>query len=371
MQISQAEVIHVRHRMQVPTGPAGVFSELREALLLKLTADDGTVGWGETYTLPGNKSALTDLAAELVGRDPISAPAAQGLPVVDEIGIASAMGAIDTALFDLRGRALGVPVHVLLGGRVRDDVPVYASGFMYARDDPPERAWPREAAGLVDEGYRAMKVRMGLYPVEQELRAMAALRDSLPDDVLVMVDAWGAYTLHEATKVGRRLEQLGVVWFEEPASPYANYAGYEVLTAALDIPVAGGEMGRSLGDFKGLFDRRALDVVQPDIAICGGLRSVMNIAELARLYGIVCVPHSWNGGIMAAATLQVIGALPRTRQVDRVTELHCEYDVTENLLITGLVTNPPELVDGRFAIPTSPGLGIEVDEDFVRRYAVS
>lgn len=370
MRITDAEVIHVRHAIDPPTGPAGVFSESRETLFLKLTCDDGTVGWGETYALAGNKAVLSGLAARLIGTDPVVAARPAGLPVFDEVGTACAAGAIDTALFDLRGKALGVPVHVLLGGAVRNWVPVYASGFMYARDDHPRDAWQREAATLLEIGFKAVKVRMGLYPLNEELRAFEALRAWLPPDVRIMVDAWGAYTLHEAVQVGRRLQELDVVWFEEPASPYGFYAGYEVVAAALDIPVAGGEMGRTLGEFKVLFDRRALDIVQPDLAICGGLRALTNVAELSRLYGIPCVPHTWNGAVMAAATLQAIATLPSPSQVERVSALTFEYDTTENRFIRDIVIDPPELVDGGFAIPTQPGLGVELDEDALRTFAV-
>jgi D-galactarolactone cycloisomerase len=235
----------------------------------------------------------------------------------------------------------------------------------------PKDSWQREAATLVESGFTAMKVRMGLYPIDEELRAMTELRACLAPNVRIMVDAWGAYTLREALTVGRGLQDLGVVWFEEPASPYGFYAGYEMLAEALDIPVAGGEMGRTLGEFKVLFDRRALDVVQPDLAICGGLPALSAVAELSRLYGIPCVPHSWNGGVMAAATLQVIATLPSVSQLDRPSELTCEYDTTENRFIRDIIVNPPQLVDGGFAIPTAPGLGIEVDEEVVRRYAVA
>jgi D-galactarolactone cycloisomerase len=371
MKITQAEVIHVYDPISPPTGPAGVFSQSRETLLLKLTCEDATVGWGETYALPGNKEVLRGLAEALVGADPMTAAPPRGVPVVDEVGVAGAAGAVDMALFDLRGKLLDIPAYVLLGGAVRSWIPVYASGFMYEPGVHPRDAWPREAAAHVEAGFKAMKVRMGLFPVKEELRAFAELRAFLPDDVRLMVDAWGSYSIHEALVVGRALQDLDVVWFEEPASPYADYAGYEVLTAALDLPIAGGEMGRTVGEFKRLFDRRALDIAQPDIAICGGLGNAAAVATVARLYGIPCVPHSWNGAVMAAATLQLIATLPAASQVDRLSALTMEYDTTENRFIRDIVIDPLELVDGGFSIPTRPGLGIELDEDVVRRYAVA
>jgi D-galactarolactone cycloisomerase len=197
----------------------------------------------------------------------------------------------------------------------------------------------------------------------EELPVIEQLRSLVPNDVRLMVDAWGAYPLPDAVRVGRFLQDLGVTWFEEPASPYANYAGYETLTASLDIAVAGGEMGRTVGEFKHWFDRGALDIVQPDIAICGGLRSAAAVADLGRLYGIPCVPHTWNGAVMAAATLQLIATLTVPSHVDQFADPPLEYDTSENPFMRCVVRDPPKLVDGYFDVPSQPGLGIEIDED--------
>ena len=371
MRIIDAEALHVRHALVVPAGPAGVFNEARESLFLRLSCDDGTVGWGETYTLPGNKEVLRRFAADLIGSDPVTVGRPLSVPVVDEVAVASAAGAVDMALFDLRGKALGVPAHVLLGGAVRTRVSVYASGFLYRAGQHPRDTWLPEARSLLERGFRAMKIRMGAFPLAEELPLIEQLRSFVPDEVRLMVDAWGAYPLPDALRVGRCLQDLGVTWFEEPASPYANYAGYETLTAGLDIAVAGGEMGRTVGEFKHWFDRGVLDIVQPDIAICGGLRSAAAVADLGRLYGIACVPHTWNGAVMAAATLQLIATLAGPSHVDLFADPPLEYDTSENHFMRDIVRDPPQLVDGYFDVPSQPGLGIDIDEGALRRYIVA
>jgi D-galactarolactone cycloisomerase len=169
--------------------------------------------------------------------------------------------------------------------------------------------------------------------------------------------------------VGRALHDLGVYWYEEPL-PQDGYAGYAELTAQLDIAVAGGEMLASRSAFKDLVDRRAVDIVQPDICICGGLGEVVFAAELARLAGIQCAPHSWNGQIMTVATLHIAAVLAEPTRVAGHEVPMLEVDTTENPCMTEELVEPLSLVDGCFAVPMAPGLGVEVDEARLRAAAV-
>lgn len=365
MRIATVEVVHVRAALSTPAGPAGVFNHHRESLLLKLTGDDGTVGWGETYALPGTAEVLTRLAGTLVGaRVDRAWPRPPGL---DEVGASLAIGAVDIAWHDLLGRRLGVPVHALLGGARRDRVPVYASGFLYRQGAAVEDVWPDEAAQALRQGFRRLKLRIGAGDPDRELAALASLRDGLPRDVMLMVDAWGAYPVTTALKVGRRLADLDVAWFEEP-----THSSLDGLGGRLGVPVAGGEMGRTTEEFRYLLERGVLDIVQPDAAICGGLGAVAFVARLAALYGVACVPHTWNGAVMAAATLHVLAALPAaTRTGDRGGAPPLEYDTSENPFMRDVLVNPPTIVDGHMAVPDGPGLGVEIDEAALRRFAVA
>lgn len=370
LRIAQAEVLHVRKALEHPAGPAGASNRWRESTFLKLTADDGTVGWGETYCVAGTPARLRQIAEGLVGT-PINAiggwPAPFGL---DEAGDSFALGAIDIARHDLVGRILGVPAHELLGPKRRSEVQVYASGFLYRQGSEPAGHWLDEAHELVDTGFRSIKVRMGGLDVDEELDRLTAIRDLVPAGTTLMVDAWGAYAPATAMRVGDRLYDLGVAWFEEPCPPGADCAGYEALTAAMRVPVAGGEAARSRTALMSLLQRRAVDVIQPDAAICGGMTNVMFTAELAALHGLSCVPHTWNGGVMAAATMQVLAAMPLTGRITDDVGPWLEYDTTENAFLRGALVDPPRLVDGAFAIPDGPGLGVEIDEAFLRAHIV-
>jgi D-galactarolactone cycloisomerase len=368
--ISAADVLHVRKEIVHPAGPAGATNRWRESLFVKLTADDGTVGWGETYASVGTREILEVMAAAAVG---VELSSIGGWPPpyqYDEVGASFALGAMDIAWHDLVGKLLGVPVYELLGRRRRDRIDVYASGFLYRAVDQPAAHWMDEAAHLIESGYQAIKVRIGGLPVDEELDRLAAICDLVPDETTVMVDAWGAYTPSTALRVGHRLHDLGIAWFEEPISPGPECAGYEAITAAMPLPVAGGEAARTRAALHALLDRRAVDVIQPDAAICGGLRNVMFTAELAVLYGISCVPHTWNGGVMAAATMQVLAAMPLTGRVADDVGPWLEYDTTENAFIRGALCEPPTLVDGAFEVSNAPGLGCTVDEPFLRAHLV-
>jgi D-galactarolactone cycloisomerase len=180
-----------------------------------------------------------------------------------------------------------------------------------------------------------------------------------------MVDAWGSYTLSTAIMVGRELEKIGITFYEEPL-PQFGYRGYPELAAQLDIAVAGGEMLQHRQAFKELLDRRAVDIIQPDASLCGGIRELLFIAELAELYGVQCVPHSWSGAILNAASMHIISLLPEPTLMPGVATPMLEFDVTENRFASGLLRKPLPLVDGCFELSDAPGLGLDLDLEAIR-----
>jgi D-galactarolactone cycloisomerase len=369
VRIRAVESIHVRHHLARPTGPASVLNTARQSLVIKISTEDGLVGWGETYALAGVRAALEDLAPRLVRRDALDIRRLWSELWSASFGNGFAVGGLEMALQDLRGKALGVPLHQLFGGAARSSVPVYASGLCYFPDLDPAEYWLEEALGLVERGFRALKMRIGRFAPAHELPLIARVREALPSQVKLMVDAWGSYTPASALRVGRELDRLGVYWFEEPL-PQSGYAGYPELCTSLDIAIAGGETLASRAEFKDLVDRRAVDIVQPDVSICGGIGECLFIAELARLAGIQTAPHSWNGAIMNAATLQVAALLPDPSRMPGVDTPMLEFDTTENPFMTEVLREPLPLRDGCFDLPHGAGLGIDVDEARLRAFAV-
>jgi D-galactarolactone cycloisomerase len=235
--------------------------------------------------------------------------------------------------------------------------------------------WLPEATALVEQGHRAIKMRIGRFPPAKELPLIARLREALPPDVRLMADGNAAYTLPTAIRVGRELERIGLDWFEEPIpqlSPtQAEYAGYDVLAAHLDIPIASGEILQSRGAFKTLIDQGKADIVQPDVTICGGIGECLFIADMARLSGLQAMPHCWGGAITVAATAHVLSLLPNPTGGPATELPMLEYDTTENLFRTNLLVEPMQVRDGWIDVPRGPGLGITVDEDMLRRYQVA
>jgi D-galactarolactone cycloisomerase len=370
VKIATVETMRLVHPLTRPTGPASVLNRERSLLLVRIETSDGVVGWGETSPLAGVAEAITGVyGPRLVGRDPLLVGNGWRDTWLEPFESGLATGAVDVALHDLRGKVLGIPVHALYGGARRDRVPVYASGLCYLEGVHPSAQWVAEAVGLAERGFRAIKMRIGRYAPEVELPLIREVRASLPTGSRLMVDAWGSYTLSLAIRVGRELEQIGIDWYEEPL-PQAGYRGYEALTSALDIAVAGGEMLQSPGAFKELFDRRAVDIVQPDVSLCGGITDLLFVARLASTYGILAVPHSWNGPITEAASLHVAALLPEPTLMPGVETPVLEHDTTENRFLTELVREPFPLVDGGFDVPSSPGLGIELNERVIEELRV-
>jgi D-galactarolactone cycloisomerase len=166
------------------------------------------------------------------------------------------------------------------------------------------------------------------------------------------------------------MERLGFVWFEEPLRQRDNYAGFERLAAALDIALAGGEVLESRADALEFLARAAVDIVQPEPVICGGVGETLWIAELADLHAITAMPHTSNSALGIAAALQVLAVLPNPTRSPASAEPFLEYGVDDNPHRTGLLATPLEFSDGWVTIPDGPGLGIEIDEAYVRHHAL-
>ncbi len=366
MKIAAVDTFLLEHKLARPSGPASVLNTWRRTLLVRITTDSGLVGWGETAPLAGVRETMEQaMAPLLVGQDPRAISNSWRTRWLAPFENRLAIGALDIALHDLVGQALGVPVHQLYGGARRARVPVYASGGGYVEGVHPAEVWPTETRALAHRGFKAIKLKIGRYDPRSELDALAEVRKGLPSDVKLMVDAWGSYTLATALQVGRELETLGVTFYEEPL-PQFGYRGYDQLAAQLDIAIAGGEMLQHRQAFKELLDRRAVDIIQPDASLCGGIREVLFVAELAELYGVQCIPHAWSGAILNAATVHIVSLLPEPTLMPGVNPPMVEFDVTENPFASGLLRTPLPLVDGCFEVPNTPGLGLDLNLDFIR-----
>src|SRR5262245_54848481 len=307
----------VECRLPEPQGTASEFFDRRAALVVEVRSDDGVAGWGETWHSPPAAWTIieTALAPAILGQDPMEY---QRLwtAMHERLGYERqgpglmALSAVDMALWDLRGRALGQPIGRLLGGPLRTRVPAYASGPYLRPGRDPYRASRREAERFIAPGFRAMRMRVGVDPAADG-RAANAVRKVVGPDIILLADANQGYTARPAIEVGRQLEAEGFAWLEEPVAP-DDVEGYAHVAGALGL-VVGGEALGGIRAFRSFFERNALDVAQPDLAIAGGFTEVARVAALAAAWAVPLVPHVWGTALNLYASPQLCAVLPGYR----------------------------------------------------------
>ncbi len=265
-----------------------------------------------------------------------------------------ALAGVDIALYDLLGKALGKPVYKLLGGQFRPNVPVYAGiGGSTVVDTV------RAAETHVGYGYRALKLHLRM-----ENRALIeivrAVREAVGPEVVLKVDVHGTRDVSAAIELGRGLEALGVRWLEAPCQP-EDIRGQAEIARALDMQVATGEWLRTVWEWRQWIEGRSFDVAMPDIARTG-LSEGKRIAALCDSFNLPIAPHIGGGGILAvAASIHYSAAIPNFHILEHSHNAHAQKGLIATLY--------PEPVDGVFALPQTPGLGVEIDEAAVEKFA--
>ena len=346
----------------------------RMSMIVEIETDKGLVGWGESYGPARiNAAVIEHMRPFLIGQDPMRTEwlwretYARYRDHGQKGVIIQGMSAIDIALWDLKGKFLGEPIHRLLGGPVRTEIPAYATG-LYRRDDgKPERYLAEEAAGYRDEGFSAVKLKVG-FGIDEDVRVTRAVREAIGPETGLMVDANHAYDVVAAIKLGRQIEPFDIGWFEEPVPP-EDIAGHLAVKAALTIPIASGECEFTRYGFRDPLSRQAFDIVQPDTCAAGGISECKKIADMAEVYGVRYAPHVWGTGIAIAAALQLLAVVPPyTPPSLNPLEPMLEFDRTEHPVRKVLLTEPIEHVRGKVAVPTKPGLGIEINRDALRHF---
>lgn len=346
----------------------------RQSTLVRLTVEDGTQGWGEAWGMPAaNLAFLPMLQAALLGTDVLDVEQAFAMILARNYHfgiqgpVMACISGIDIAAKDAAGKILGVPVHRLIGGKRWDSVQVYASGGYITAD--PERDFEPQLAAIAAAGHGAAKIKIGLSPKSDEARVRLA-RAVLGDDYDLMVDINSNYTFDLAREAIARIAPYRPGWVEEPLMPQ-DLSGYEMLQRWSPVPIATGEALYTGYDFKRVLDRRAADVLQPDLTLCGGFWQGRVIATLAAMEHVRLSPHVWGSGIGLAAAVHFTAALPSFPHASNVPKLPLvEYDMGYNPLREEVLRNPIRAVAGKITVSNAPGLGIEVDMDALERHAL-
>ncbi|NUP38372.1 MAG: mandelate racemase/muconate lactonizing enzyme family protein [Streptomyces sp.] len=339
--------------------------------LVRVRTDDGVTGIGQTapYEAAHTARILHSMVAPLVlGRDPWDVET-----LADEVlrthykfpssFLHRALAGVDTALWDVLGKAAGQPVAKLLGGHARATVPMYASSMR--RDITPEAEAERLRELVERDGFGAVKIRVGeamgrdtdAVPGRTE-RIIPLMRRELGDAVAVSADANGGFSAGRAVRVGRMLEEHGYFHFEEPV-PFADIERCAQVAAALDIPVSGGEQDISLPQFHRMIGMGAVDIVQPDIGYVGGVSRARKVAVLAEAAGIPCTPHCANDSLLQVFSLHLAAAMPACVHPQ-------EWSAERTAWTEGVYEPVLRVTGGSVAAPAGPGWGVELLPSFVR-----
>lgn len=373
MRIARVETYVAEQGLETPFFFSQFGFDKRQICLVRVIGEDGSYGWGEGYG-PASviQAGVKFLAPMVIDEDALQVEAIwnkmhlRSLDYARRGVLVASMSAIDIAIWDLRGKLLGQPVSVLLGGRRREKVKVYATGMYFVESDDLVGKLVDEAQRYVAEGFKALKMKVGL-GVKTDLRHARALRRAIGDEIELMVDANHAYSRSEARSFARQIEELDITFFEEPVSP-EDYEGYRELRGSTSIPIAGGECEYLLAGFRQLLSNQCVDIAQPDICAAGGLTETKRIATLARAFQTNVLPHSWGTGIAFAAGLHLVSTLDPVPGRLRMPDMMLEMDRSENALRDNLTYPQFQAEDGYVAVPNAPGLGVDVDLDQLARF---
>jgi galactonate dehydratase len=335
-------------------------------VLVEVRTDAGITGVGEALARFSPKAYAelieTSLKPRLVGGNPTDIMAhwrtmRRALSGRSGGMLFEAIAGVDIALWDILGKVAGLPIHRLLGGVGRTEVPVYAASVNWGDDEFMDRELDR----YLEKGFPRIKVKIA-NPVREARRRIERLRKRAGDNIELCVDANWAYTLEEAVEVGRALTDNDYFWFEEPLRP-EDESGYEELHRRCATPLAAGESNFTLDQAMRLVANRTLSYLQPDIARAGGITETRRMAEFAAAHDVQYAPHIGMSGIVCeTASVHLAAAMPNLRAME------CETDSSPfKTAITGAAPGADRQKKGMLPVPTGPGLGIEIDWDAVAR----
>ena len=358
MKITAVEAICLAIPMKPLDPPSPWTAATRKQIVVRVRTDAGLTGVGEAFAYGAPLAVCNvieeSLAPLLIGQDPLRIEHLadimhRGTMIYGRRGLAMfAISGVDIALWDLLGKSLNAPVHALLGGATRPTLPVYASLMRY--DSPKDVAGA--CRGFVAQRFTMLKVH------QTDVASVRAAREAVGPNVELMLDVNCPWTPAEAIDMARALEPYRLFWFEEPVWPPEDYTGLAEVARATDTPIALGENESTLYGFREIVERRAGDILQPSITKVGGITEFKKIAALAQAANLPIAPHSFYFGPGLAATLHVAatwgGAMP------------VEFPTGEHE--TPFLARPIQARDGHVEVPSGPGLGVEINEEAIRRF---
>ncbi|PRY65273.1 D-galactarolactone cycloisomerase [Vreelandella songnenensis] len=375
MKVQAVNTYILDHKLETAFESASMSFKRRQHCLVEIVCEDGTVGWGECLgPAKANAEVVRTYAQWLIGQNPLETEKLwltlyNRLRDQGQRGLTmTALSGIDIALWDIKGKRFDVPISTLLGGRFRESVRAYATGSFSREGVDRVSDVAAEVARYREEGFHAVKIKIG-FDVEEDLKVIEAVREAIGPDVRLMIDANHGYDYLEAVEVGKRAAAFGIDWFEEPVLP-EQIGTYQAVRADQPIPVASGENWHGRYAMQEPLARRAIDIIQPDICGVGGFSEMRRVVDMAAMHGVRLVPHVWGTAVCLAASLQFMAALPPNPPRRSPLEPIMEFDRTENPFRQAVVKTPLEHCRGVMAIPDGPGLGIDINREALITYAL-
>ena len=342
----------------------------KHLLFVKVGTDEGIEGWGEAFTLKDRErnihQNITNLSRYLVGSNPFRIKDfthwacnrfSEGRGALE---LFCAVSGIEQALWDIVGKRLNTPVYNLLGGPCRDKIRVYANGWTSGAKTSEEMA--RRAVEVVNLGFDAIK----FYPFQNNgperaiVENVRSVREAVGPDITILIDVWRGADPPKAIRVARMLEELDIFWYEEPV-PSENLDALAEVRRSINVPVVTGECLYTKFDFREVLEKRAADILNPDVASCGGILELKEISAMAEPYYVSVSPHNYNSTTVAlAATIQASAVIPNF--------LMTEYFVSFTDIGNTISLNPPKVEKGYIRLPTTPGLGLDMNEAALEDY---
>ena len=364
------KVTDVKHFLAHPGGRG------KNLCFVKVETDEGVYGWGEAYTQSDRDTQITahidQLKRYLIGRDPRNIKHFMQIAYDDFAGRRSAMdlwcalSGIEQAMWDITGKVAGMPVHMLLGGACRSQIRVYANGWSGSTN--PQTLAER-AQEVVEMGFTAMKFDPIPGPwrtyVSKDVENVAienveAVRDAVGWDVDILVEMHRRLAPMHARRIAREIERFRPFWYEEPVLA-ENIDALAAVKRDINLPVVTGEELYTKFEFREVFEKQAADIINPDVCNVGGILELKEIAAMAEPYFVVVSPHNYNSTTLGlAATMQVSAAIPNF--------LITEYFVNLEEFGKDIAKVPFEVKDSYIQVPTTPGIGIDLDEDRLANY---
>jgi galactonate dehydratase len=346
----------------------------RNLSYLWLETDANLTGIGESRVVCKTHTVLEylrDVRRHIIGHDPFDIEDLYRRLTLLDFGkpgeiVMTGLAMVEMACWDLIGKSCRQPVYKLLGGRVRDSIPAYANGW-YTVERSPE-AFAEAARRVTAKGYRGLKFDpFGNGDLELERREfhrsidlIAAVHDAVGRDAQLFIEMHGRFAPHQAVEIARAIERYAPAWIEEPCRP-GNLQGLAAVRRGTSLPIATGERLYGAQEFAPLFALGVVDIIQPDITQCGGILEVKKIASTAETHGIVVAPHNVGGAVSTMAVVHLAATLRNAKVIEHFNDF-------VDLEVKQAAAPYPEVRDGRFSLPTGPGLGIEVDEEFIRAH---